>query len=373
MRVLLANHTPTYGSGSGSYTQMLALGLLNAGWEVGIVTPLAKRYQISPKLKTFSVPLFHNSFPSFTGHPLSSITYANLNAPELEEIENIWLDTFNMLKATWMPNIIHTQHLSLVTKAAARAGFNPVVTCHGSEIKFAHNNPHISIKSLFSKLDQIQAIIFISSYVREITEKILGRVEKSHVLHNPCDTSIFHPVMTNSKTGIHLGFVGRLVEYKNCKDVIHLVAELKKEKPLVHATIIGDGDQRHKLEHLVNELKLESQVRFMGYIEQKNLPLVYPLFDTVVVPSIDEPFGLVALESVACGTPVIVAESGGLVELVRKPFIFGYNPNDFASLVQTTRYVLNLDISPNDAFQYVDQNYSVDNYIKGLQLIYKEA
>jgi D-inositol-3-phosphate glycosyltransferase len=64
-------------------------------------------------------------------------------------------------------------------------------------------------------------------------------------------------------------------------------------------------------------LGLDDRVRFVGAVDQRLLPTYYSAADVTVVPSWYESFGLVALESMACGTPVVAARVGGLASLVR--------------------------------------------------------
>jgi D-inositol-3-phosphate glycosyltransferase len=86
--------------------------------------------------------------------------------------------------------------------------------------------------------------------------------------------------------------------------------------------IIG-GDGRHtpevkNLKKLCRDLMLENIVSFTGRIEQENLQSYYCAADVLVVPSYHESFGLVALESLACGTPVVATDVGAMKNIIRK-------------------------------------------------------
>lgn len=103
----------------------------------------------------------------------------------------------------------------------------------------------------------------------------------------------------------HIGFVSRLEPLKNCQELIEAFAKLNI--PSAHLTIVGDGSQRQSLEALVQQLSLSSQVTFKGAVARQHLPEIMEKFSVFIFPSIaeTESFGLVALEALACGTPVI--------------------------------------------------------------------
>jgi glycosyltransferase involved in cell wall biosynthesis len=81
--------------------------------------------------------------------------------------------------------------------------------------------------------------------------------------------------------------------------------------------LVGDGPERERLEALVSELGADRTVRFVGAVSDDDLPYWYAAADVSVVPSVAlEGFGLVVLESLACGTPVIASDTGGMAEIL---------------------------------------------------------
>jgi glycogen(starch) synthase len=80
--------------------------------------------------------------------------------------------------------------------------------------------------------------------------------------------------------------------------------------------VVGRGTQQEQLEAQAKRLRLGRSVVFTGWMSEQELRAVSGAADVAVVPSVYEPFGLVALEAAALGTPLVVADTGGLAEIV---------------------------------------------------------
>ncbi|HAM51452.1 MAG TPA: D-inositol-3-phosphate glycosyltransferase, partial [Nitrospiraceae bacterium] len=97
-------------------------------------------------------------------------------------------------------------------------------------------------------------------------------------------------------------------------------AHLRSHRGLMFMIIGGDGQQAHEsaeLSRLVRTASVEGIVRFQGRVEHNLLPLYYSAADVLVIPSYYESFGLVALESLACGTPVVATRVGAMDTLIQ--------------------------------------------------------
>jgi glycosyltransferase involved in cell wall biosynthesis len=111
--------------------------------------------------------------------------------------------------------------------------------------------------------------------------------------------------------------VRRLVPRMGIDVLIEAWAEVAGDVPDGVLLIVGDGPERDRLRHLADRAGVESSVRFLGIIDEETLVRCYQAADVSVVPTLAlEGFGLVVLESLACGTPAIVSNSGGLPEAV---------------------------------------------------------
>lgn len=140
--------------------------------------------------------------------------------------------------------------------------------------------------------------------------------EPSFVIYNPYKDHLFYPrnAIPQSQS---LVFVGRLVPEKGLHCALEALKILKDRNQTPHFYIIGQGPDQAKLEALVLSYDLEPTVHFCGPLEGEALAEAYCEHAIQLVPSVwEEPFGLVALEGIACGCVPIGSERGGLKEAI---------------------------------------------------------
>lgn len=138
----------------------------------------------------------------------------------------------------------------------------------------------------------------------------------SFVIGNPYDDRIFRliPGVTRDKD---LVFVGRLVSDKGVDLLLHALKFLQADNLLPDLRIIGSGPEEGNLRRLTTELALDRQVTFAGQRSGAALAEILNQHHVLVVPSrLAEPFGIVALEGIACGCVVVGSEKGGLKEAI---------------------------------------------------------
>lgn len=116
-------------------------------------------------------------------------------------------------------------------------------------------------------------------------------------------------------------FVGRIDPLKGIGQLLQAVSSLR-DTTNPRLVIIGgdedDGDAVKWLKEVTEDLNLTDRVTFKGMVKHKELPLYYNAADVTVVPSYYESFGLVALESLACGTPVVSTDVGNMRNIIRQ-------------------------------------------------------
>jgi glycosyltransferase involved in cell wall biosynthesis len=110
-------------------------------------------------------------------------------------------------------------------------------------------------------------------------------------------------------------YVGRLVYEKGIHVLINAVPKVL-EKVNAKFVIVGSGYMKEQLLNIVRSMKLEHKVLFMGFVDDNTLLKLQKCADVSVVPSLFEPFGIVALEAMAAKSPVVVSDTGGLSEIV---------------------------------------------------------
>jgi D-inositol-3-phosphate glycosyltransferase len=146
----------------------------------------------------------------------------------------------------------------------------------------------------------------------------------------PCgvDLALFHP-MDKEKARSELGFLdhskillfaGRIQPFKGIDILLRTVASLEDRDDLCLLILGADsesGDEVARLRSLSGELGIGDTVTFLGAVEHERMPLFYCAADICVVPSYHESFGLVALEALACSTPMVASRVGGLATFIQ--------------------------------------------------------
>ena len=128
-------------------------------------------------------------------------------------------------------------------------------------------------------------------------------------------------------------FVGRLVYEKGAQVLINAIPKIL-EKTDAKFIIVGSGYMKDQLMNIVKSMRLEQKVLFTGFIDEVTLTKLQVCADVSVVPSLFEPFGIVALEAMAAKSPVVVSDTGGLSEIVEHEVtgvkVYPNNPESLA-------------------------------------------
>ena len=143
MRILLMNHFPLAGSGSGVYTMNIARALSRRGHDVCIIMPENEPLERLDVDGIALHPVYFNgcthqaapfNFPCFTTHPRSVQTFADLSEGELKTYERMFRDALEDEVSTFKPDIIHCGHIWLQASYAADYSIPLVITAHGTDI-----------------------------------------------------------------------------------------------------------------------------------------------------------------------------------------------------------------------------------------------
>jgi glycogen(starch) synthase len=137
------------------------------------------------------------------------------------------------------------------------------------------------------------------------------------VIYNPYDAEIFQTQVSSTARSHELLFLGRLVSEKGLDTLLESLGRLRQRHLRPRLTIVGSGPEQANMQELTKRLGLEEQVRFGGAQSGPELAATLNQHQILVVPSkYDEPFGVVALEGIACGCAVIGSNGGGLPEAI---------------------------------------------------------
>lgn len=152
--------------------------------------------------------------------------------------------------------------------------------------------------------------------------------DKIHVIPGGVDTNRFQITFTRQQARERLGWPPdrfilftprRLVQRMGLAQLLAAIAPLAAQGQDIWLAIAGKGSLRSALESQMVELNLQPYVRFLGFLPDDQLPTAYQAADLTVVPSQSlEGFGLVLLESLACGTPVLCTPVGGMPEVIQE-------------------------------------------------------
>jgi D-inositol-3-phosphate glycosyltransferase len=219
-------------------------------------------------------------------------------------------------------------------------------------IGIGEGDPELRIASEKELIDSCQCVIAATARGKAELEHYYDAVPgKISVVPCGVNMELFQPVAKNlarQKLGLTderiLLFVGRIDPLKGADRLLEAMPYLNDFPGLRLVIIGGDESSRSEVEKLQKrcvELGISDKVIFQGTVKQTELPYFYSAADVGVVPSYYESFGLVALEALACGTPVVAADVGDLKNIIR-PGQTGYvvNGNTPANLADGIARVL---------------------------------
>ncbi len=384
MRVLLMNHFPLQGSGSGVYTVNIARALVRKGHEVCIIMP---ENEVLAELDVDGIrlhPVYFDScsadaldfdFPCFTTHPRSVMTFYELNNAQVAAYEGAF-------RAAFDPDVIHCGHIWLQASYAADYGIPLIITAHGTDLIGFQKSERFREQAR-KAFDTADAIITISKDSTALVNKLFGEPEKVHLVRNGYDPMVFYPdessvaeVLTrfdiDGDYDDIVSFAGKFAHFKGIDILLNAAALYERDG--VATIIAGDGELFGEMTALAKELGLR-HVHFVHNQPHDVLRHLYSCATVSLLTSRNEPFGLVAIEALACGAPVIASDEGGPLDIITPEvgLLFqSENPEDLAREVQL---VLDgdIDFDREEVARYALENYSQDVSIGELIALYEAA
>jgi glycosyltransferase involved in cell wall biosynthesis len=204
---------------------------------------------------------------------------------------------------------------------AARLGKPLVMTARGSDVNLLARFP-AARRAILDAVARASAVVTVSSALRERLVAMGCDPLRLHVLRNGVDLELFRPhpkASVRAELGLADGYValsvGNLVPEKGHDLAIEAISSIDNLTLL----IVGDGAEESALARLVAERGLASRVRFLPARSQSELARIYSAADLLVLASSREGWPNVILEAMACGTPVVATNVGGVPEIVTDP------------------------------------------------------
>jgi D-inositol-3-phosphate glycosyltransferase len=261
---------------------------------------------------------------------------------------------------------VHTYHSLGAVKYQAMGALNPMA------------QKRLQVEQLL--LEQADRIIATSPQEQEHMRTLVSELGNIDIIPCGTDTQAFRRISradARQQLGIPLHqpmvlYVGRFDPRKGIETAIRAMLNLSPapSDPAPNLYIVGgsdpkqaDGLERQRIEALVQELGIQETTHFVGRVGHDRLPLYYTAADVCVIPSHYEPFGLVAIEAMACGTPVVASDVGGLkFSIVPEETGLLVPPQDIAAFTAAIDRVLQDDLwaqkARRQAVLRVQQNFS---------------
>lgn len=242
-------------------------------------------------------------------------------------------------------------------------------------------------------LEQANRVVATSPQEEQHLRSLVSRQGQTEVI--PCATDVerfgsISRIQARQHLGIDLDtqmifYVGRFDPRKGIETLVRAVDQIQSADCDRNLRLIigggsrpgrSDGQERDRIEGIVNNLGIESLTQFPGRISDEELPIYYAAADVVVVPSHYEPFGLVAIEAMASGTPVVASDVGGLqFTVIPEQTGLRVPPKDVAGFAQAIQRILdNPDWQHQlgqNARQRVEQQFSWNGIATELSDLYR--
>lgn len=322
-RILMLSweYPPLLVGGLGRHVHALATSLVAAGHEVTVVTrhvPGALREEYAEGVHIVRAPDDPPAFPVENGDMAGwatafnhTLTRAALRAARTARYDVVHAHDWLVAHAA----VTLREHLDVplvATIHATEAGR------HQGYLPHPHNHTIDDVERWLAA--EAARVIVCSEYMRDEVVRQFGvQMAKTDVVRNGVDVLRWYarPRAIAAARRRFAGdaplvsFAGRLVYEKGVQHLIAAVPRLLETSPGLRVVIAGDGPYRAELEAMASPA-----VSFAGFLTGHHLTALMGASDCYVVPSIYEPFGMVALEAAAAGTPVAVSSTGGLAEIV---------------------------------------------------------
>ena len=245
-------------------------------------------------------------------------------------------------------DIIHGHYLFPAGAAAVEVGkkhgIKTYVTAHGSDMFELYKSQPLMRPTLKNVLKDADVVFAVSNALKHeiIATGVVGIADKTRISWNSVDVNKFSTNENDSfKNEYKLNdkpivlFVGNLIKRKNVDSLLEAKKIANSDYYLV---VVGDGPLFKKLTKKVEEENIRDVI-FTG--SRDDVENIIPSCDVLILPSFSESFGLVLIEALACGKPVIGSDVGGISEIINDNVGMLVNPNKISSIAKAVDTIVN--------------------------------
>lgn len=268
------------------------------------------------------------------------------------------------------------KYLAAIDKAAAGVGMDLGLLRNGekneTEESTAQKLTWTVVNRIYNYSDKI--VCPSQAIKRELVVRNIDQ-DKLAVINNGLDIKRFWP-KKSYRMGNRILHVGRLGFEKNVDVVIRAFSQIQAQLPRMSLVIAGDGPAKKELEKLAGELNLKNRVKFLGMVRRDKLPGVYRGADIFVTASDMETLGLVVLEAMASGLPVVAVDKYAMKDMV----INGSNgfrvmPGDYQAMAEKILKLVaseELRAEMGEKSRKMSEKYSLEEMHVHLEKIYRK-
>jgi glycosyltransferase involved in cell wall biosynthesis len=233
--------------------------------------------------------------------------------------------------------------------AAAKGRAVPFIAhVHATEMDRSGENGDPEIISIEKEgLKAADRVVTVSHYTKQIVHKHYGiPLNKISVVHNGIPLhkapDLYNDLKALKRKHKIVLFMGRLTMQKGPDYFLKLAKAVTDIDPSVRFILVGSGDMRERCIEEAAQSGLTGKILFSSFLRGKDVDRAYQLADLFVMPSVSEPFGIVALEAMQNGTPVLASKQSGVIEVTNNIVSI-----DFWDIDAMRNAVLNLLKDPN--------------------------
>ena len=339
---LLSYRSHPYSGGQGIYIKHLSKALKGLGHEVSVLSgppypeldqsielikiPSLGLFETEDRMKKFNLNLFFNPIDFYewitvmTGGFPEPYTYGKRVLRYLRENQkefDIILDNQSLSGSLLSIQKIYPLAVTI---------HHPITKDYKLEMESASNwkeklsstRWHNFLPMQKRVVPRLQNIICVSQPSKEdVINEFLAAKDNIRVIPNGIDINSFKPSGLTKELNFRIVTTASAdIPLKGLRHLLSALPRIIRKFPLTTLTVIGKSPKKSKLNKIIDDLELEDRISFKSGVSEEEIVEIYHRSDLAVIPSLYEGFGFGAGEAMACGTPLISTDSGGLKQVI---------------------------------------------------------